>query len=173
MKDNRVKIFLIVLAAAAAAAAAAYIWFWHLVNTANDESSYLRGDIALQVQRNETAGALEKLINETEADRRQIDSYFVAADRTVDFVEYLESLARVAGVAFEISLLGVEQIKDDFKDKIILHGEAVGGWSPLLNFLSLLENAPQRLDLMEVVVTKQEKTNWEARILIETFQLKK
>ena len=138
MKNNRPKIFLFVLLAAAAVAAASYIWFWNLVSAVNKESSYIRGDIELQLKRNETAGALEKLVNDTETERRQIDSYFVGADQTVDFVEYLESLARDAGVNFKIISLGIEQAKDDFKDQIILRAEAAGGWSSLINFMTLL-----------------------------------
>src|SRR3989338_10220610 len=154
MKNNRPKIFLLVLVAVAVAAAATYVWFWRLVSVANDESSYLRGDIESQLKKNETAGALEKLVNETETARRQIDSYFVGADQTVDFVEYLESLARAAGVNFTIVSLGVDQAKDDFKDQIILRGEVTGNWSPTMNFLSFLENAPYRLDLADVAITK-------------------
>lgn len=173
MKNSRPKIFLFVLAAVAVAAAVAYVWFWNLVSVANDESSYLRGDIELQVRRNETAGSLEKLVDNTEAERQQIDSYFVGADQTIDFVEFLESLARTAGVSFEITSLEIEQVKDDFKDYIVLRGEAVGDWSPTMNFLSLLENAPYRLDLMDVVAAKSEETDWETKILVKAFQLKK
>ncbi len=173
MKNNRPKIFLFVLFAAAAVAAAAYVWFWNLVSAANNESSYILGDIELQLKRNETAGTLEKLVNDTETERRQIDSYFVGADQTVDFVEYLESLARAVDVNFKIISLGVEQAKDDFKDQIILRAEASGGWSSLLNFLALLEAAPYRLSLADVALTKPEKVGWEVLILIKTFQLKK
>ncbi|OHA26430.1 MAG: hypothetical protein A3D52_02145 [Candidatus Taylorbacteria bacterium RIFCSPHIGHO2_02_FULL_44_36] len=174
MKNNRSKIFLFVLVAAAAVtAAAAYVWFWRSASAANDETSYIRGDIESQLKKNEITGALEKLVNDTETARRQIDSYFVGADQTVDFVEYLESLARAAGVNFTIVSLGVDQAKDDFKDQIILRGEVTGNWSPTMNFLSFLENAPYRLDLADVAITKPEKVDWETKILIKAFQLKK
>lgn len=173
MKNNRSKIFLFVLAAAAAAAAAAYIWFWNLVSVADNESSYLRGDIELQVRRNETAGALEKLVNETDNERRQIESYFVGADQTVDFVEYLESLARIAGVNFEIVSLEVEQVEDDFKDHVVLRGEATGSWSTTMNFLSLLENASYQLNLMDMATAKSDGVDWKTKISVKTFQLKK
>ena len=162
-----------VLVAVAVAAAATYVWFWRLVSVANDESSYLRGDIESQLKKNETAGALEKLVNETETARRQIDSYFVGADQTVDFVEYLEALADMSGVNFKIMSLGVEQAEDDFKDQIILRAETLGDWSSLMNFLALLETAPYRLNLADVAITKTDKAGWEAAILIKAFQLKK
>jgi len=174
MKNNLPKIWLLILAVAVLAIATADIWFWYLISGANEESSYLRGDIELQVKRNSVAGDLEKLIKDTEAERQQIDSYFVGVDQTVNFVEYLESLARVAGVNFEITSLGVEQSKDDFKDQIILRGEAAGSWSGLMNFASLLENAPYRLDLADFVINNNEgKRTWEMAVLIKAFQLKK
>lgn len=174
MKNSLPKIWLLVLVAALVVAAAVDIWFWCLINGANAETAYLRGDIKLQVKRNENIGNLGKLVIATEAGRRQISSSFVGVDQTVDFVEYLELLARVAGVDFEITSLGVEPSKNDFKDQIVLRGEAVGTWSGIMNFASLLETAPYRLDLADVVVNndKAEKT-WKAAILIKAFQLKK
>ena len=172
MKNSRSKIFLLTLVVVLVVAIAAYIWFWRLLNAVSDESSYLRGDIELQLKKNETIGALEQLVNDTEAERRQIDSYFVGADQTVDFVEYLESLASITGVSFKIISLSVEQIKNDFKDQIILRGEASGGWSSLMNFIALLETAPYRLNLADVAITRPEKTGWAATVLIKTFQLK-
>ena len=173
MKNSRPKIFLFVLISALIVALAAYVLFWRLISTANDESAHLRGDIELQLERNKTAGGLAKLITETEVKRLQIDSYFVGADQTVDFVEYLESLANVAGVNFEIVSLVIDQVKDDFKNQIVLRGEASGDWSPLMNFLALLEAAPYRLILADVAITKPEQVGWEAMILIKAFQLKK
>lgn len=172
MKNNRSKIFLLVLVIVLAVAVGAYVWFWRLLNAVSDESSYLRGDIELQLKKNETSGALEQLVNDTETERRQIDSYFVGADQTVDFVEYLESLANITGVNFKIISLSVEQVKDDFKDQIILRGEALGSWSALMNFIALLETAPYRLNLADLTITKPEKTAWAAALLIKTFQLK-
>jgi len=174
MKNNLSKIWLLVLAVATLAIATADIWFWNLISGANNESSYLRGDIELQIKRNNAAGDLEKLVNDTEVERQQVDSYFVGVDQTVNFVEYLESLARVAGVNFEITSLGVEQSEDDFKDQIILRGEATGTWSSLMNFASLLETAPYRLELVDFAINNNgEKRTWEMAILIKAFQLKK
>lgn len=174
MKNNLIKIWLPVLVIAAPAVIAVDIWFWHLISEANNESSYLRGDIELQIKRNDAAGDLEKLVNDTETERRQIDSYFIGADQTVNFVEYLESLARAAGVNFEIVSLGVEQSKDDFKDQIILRGEAIGAWSGLMNFASLLETAPYRLDLVDFIINNnKDKRTWEMAVSIKAFQFKK
>ncbi len=174
MKSNLPKIWLLVLAAAVVVAVAVDVWFWCLVSVANSETAYLRGDIELQMKRNENAGNLEKLANDTDVARRQIDSYFVGVDQTVVFVEYLESLARVAGIDFAITSLGVEPLENDFKDQIVLRGELAGSWSGIMNFALLLETAPYRLNLADVVVNndKAEKT-WKAVILIKAFQLKK
>jgi len=174
MKNNPSKIWLLILIVVVLAVAALDVWFWFLTNDANNESSYLRGDIALQMERNNVSGDLEKLVSDTETERQQVDSYFVGIDQTVNFVEYLESLARVAGVNFEITSLGVEQSEEDFKDQIILRGEATGTWSNLMNFAALLEVAPFRLDLADFNVNNnKEKKTWEMAVLIKAFQLKK
>ena len=68
--------------------------------------------IESEVKRNESVRSVKNLMNDTKKEREQITQLFIQPNGTVDFIETVESLGRMAGVKLEIESVGVESLKN-------------------------------------------------------------
>lgn len=77
----------------------------------------------------------------------QIDTFFIAKDGVVSFINTLERLGQSTGLKINIQSVSVEPGSDpkDFKEGLKLKIETEGGWQDSSRFLSIIENLPYRL----------------------------
>lgn len=95
--------------------------------------------------------------------RQSIESVFLTPNRAVDFIVFLENLARSAGNAVEVqSVRGNEETGGDHLDfKVAL----AGNYPNLVNFLAQLENSPYLTQVSRLEMSKSVDSETRASIL--------
>ena len=58
--------------------------------------------IESEIKRSESIRSVKNLMNDTKKEREQMAQLFIESNGTVDFIETVESLGRIAGVKLEI-----------------------------------------------------------------------
>lgn len=107
----------------------------------------------LQVQSNEYQAKNDALrsvkisLDENQDFISQIDTFFIAKDGVVNFINTLERLGQSTGLKINIQSVSVEQGSDpkDFKEGLKLKIETEGSWQDSSRFLSIIENLPYRV----------------------------
>lgn len=92
------------------------------------------------------------------ADKKNIllDSYFVTEETVVDFIKSIEALAKELGVEVQISSL--QQGDQIGKQGLFVTLTVTGDFSPVNNFLILLENMPHQLIVSRVQLVSEKNT---------------
>ena len=104
--------------------------------------------IESEVKRNESVRSVKNLMNDTKKEREQITQLFIQPNGTVDFIETVESLGRMAGVKLEIESVGVESLKNKTASSTELFRISLkieGSWGNAMRLLSLLETMPYKI----------------------------
>lgn len=160
----------------AALGLAVYAFLWFHLGFLSDESAKLEGDLRVAVLRSQSAVSLEKSLHDAAISRLTVDSYFLPAKGTVSFVEFVESLGRVAGTKVSIKSIGVDEGgAEDFKDVLSVAVDVYGNWNSLMNFLSLIESAPYHVDISSADIDKsatKSSNEWHALVTVKVLQLK-
>jgi Tfp pilus assembly protein PilO len=118
--------------------------FW-LLREQNLKISALNQEVDAQTATDLALSSLQKMLAEAENKVEKIDSFYIAADGVVGFIETIESLAEQSGVTIEVE--GVEAQEVDkassaFQERVTLRIEARGQWSDIYRFILLVENLP-------------------------------
>jgi len=104
--------------------------------------------IESEVKRNESVRSVKNLMNDTKKEREQITQLFIQPNGTVDFIETVESLGRMAGVKLEIESVGVEALKNktaSSTESFRISLKIEGSWGNAMHLLSLLETMPHKI----------------------------
>lgn len=113
--------------------------------------------IESEVKKNESLRSIKNLMNDTKKEREQIASLFVQPNGTVDFIETVEFLGRVAGIKLEIESVGVDALKGktgSSTESFRLSFKTEGSWSGTMRLLSLLENMPYKISFENINLGK-------------------
>lgn len=109
--------------------------------------------IESEVKKDESLRSIKNLMNDTKKEREQVAEFFVQPNGTVDFIETLESLGRIAGVKLEIESVGVGALKGktgSSTESFRLSFKTEGSWVGTMHILSLLENMPYKISFESV-----------------------
>jgi Tfp pilus assembly protein PilO len=117
---------------------------WNKVLDINDKTK----QINISTQEREREVNLKDLLIKTATDREKMNQYFVGEGNieTVKFTEYLEGLAKKAGVAQEKSLAYEEVGKmneSEFVSAIRYKFKVSGNWASVYNFMRSMESLPK------------------------------
>lgn len=105
----------------------------------------------------ESLRSIKNLMNDTKKEREQIAGFFVQPNGTVDFIETVESLGRIAGIKLETESVGVEALKNKTVSSTELFRLSLrteGSWGDTIRLLSLLENIPYKISFESVKLEK-------------------
>lgn len=109
------------------------------------------------VDTEESLRSIKNLMSDTEREREQIAGFFVQSNGTVDFIETVESLGRIAGIKLETESVGVESLKNKTASSTELFRLSLrteGSWGDTMRLLSLLENMPYKISFESVKLEK-------------------
>ena len=144
------------------------------VRTIVSESEKLSEQVAAIAidQSQQTAFArLQKLVQETEGERSELRSYYLASQSdSIDFLNYIEKLARDRGITLETQ--NPAEVERDDKQTYLSVGYAISGsLTQVEEFIQLLENIPYVSQLVSVQLQKQSGVLWQADVMIDVAVL--
>ena len=107
-------------------------------------------------------------------DKQNLETHFSNSTNVVPFLDYLENLAKKAGIKAELSLVDIPQKEEG----LIVEMETAGDFNTLYKFFKLLENSPYQLEFIsftlnnvavdeETLEKKEFKFRWEASLKIK------
>lgn len=113
---------------------------------------------------------LQKLLQETEGDRNEVRSYYLASQSdSIDFLNYIEQLGKERGIALET--INPTEIEREGKTYLEVEYSITGGLNQVESFIKLLENIPYMSQLQSVRLQKRSGVVWEADVMIEVAVL--
>lgn len=163
------------------AAIAFYVLFFGNIKEKNENISLIKNEVNIAVQKEINLRSVKDLIKETKEDRLKLDTYFIADDKVVDFIENLEQLSKYAGVDIEVVSVDVSQdVKKNMSESLDLDFKVSGKWRDIFHLLTLIENMPLKIKILKtnlkVVysdgVNKKSSGVWEGFFSISTIKLK-
>ncbi len=129
--------------------------FWE-IKTKTQDAAKIQEDADKDVKREESLRLAKISLAKNKESIEKIDSYFIARDGVVSFIEELENLGKETGVILSIGSVSAEvdaKVKDDFKETLRIRLEASGSWKDLFYFLSILESLPYRAQIEQMTLS--------------------
>lgn len=146
-----IKKLLIIMAVANLVVLVAYSAFFLHIRAKNKAISTFSNEVDLVVQKEIRLRSIQSLIKDTEADRAQLENYFVGGeDAVVGFIETIEELAVLTETALEITSVSVDNIGDDgssIGELLRLNVRAEGQWKNVFHLFSLIELLPLKVTI--------------------------
>ena len=141
------------------------VFLFLTIQSKNRSIGVMQSSIESILGANDQSVVLKNVLDETKKDRQKIQEFFVDKDSIADFLEYIESLGKSAGVKASVSVLSEE---DHFSVsgmkapvlKLVIG--ATGSWQGIYRYLNLLENLPYREEISAVSLRSQVGTSFVA-----------
>lgn len=159
-----------------------YILFFNTIKNKNKEISLILNVTDTAIQREIKLKSVDEIIKDTEYERKKLDTYFVADDSIVDFIEDIEELGRYVGIDIEIASVNIDndlKTEDAISEILNLNIETKGKWEDIFYFLSLIEKMPFKIDIEKAdlyIVYEDDKKNvstiWKGFFNINVIKLK-
>lgn len=159
-----------------------YVLFFNALKNKNEEISLILNVTDTAIQRELKLRSVGEIIKDTEDEREKLDTYFVADDHVVDFIESIEELGRYVGVDIETVSVNINdnlKTKDSISEILNLSIETRGDWEDVFYFLALMEKMPFRIDIANADLYavyrndgKDTSVSWKGFFNINVFKLK-
>lgn len=116
---------------------------------------------------------LERMLKDTETERKKLSEYFITKKNAVSFIEQMEKIGKSAHVA-----LSVNSVSDEAKDTgvINLNFSVMGSFSNIFRFIELVDTVPykvtiKKMDIQAVNDQKEENLKWSGSftVMLESF----
>lgn len=129
-----------------------------------------RRDLASVEKKMESRRSLKDMINGLSKERKKINSVFFNSDTMVNFIEFLEGMARETGVSLEFTSITVNE---KTKTGPLFRFQLSGGFSKVSRYFSLLENMPFPVIIKKAHIKSKDK-GWVADfdVMLTTFVYK-
>ncbi len=115
------------------------------VRAASSHTTELGTSLSLDAKREQQVRSMKTVLADTAPERKELETYLVARDGVVGFLERIETLGRIAEVNLEVASVGVEDPAPSPGGGVELVRvmlEARGAWGNLMRLLDLLESMP-------------------------------
>jgi uncharacterized membrane protein len=131
---------------------AGFAGLYYVLNNRAQAANRLSAEAERIRSQNQREQALDSLIDSTEKQRNTIDSYFVGADTSAEFITLIESIASDTRVDLQIGSVSIESSDSDNSDdeantaiteKLVMDLQASGSWDRVVHFTRVLELLPQ------------------------------
>lgn len=154
--NNKTNIRLILSLLAALVAVASFGFGSYYINGLTEKTSTLQGENETKEIKIKRIQNLNASAEKTNLDREKLKNYFVHADKAIDFVTVLESVA--SGLGLQYSTNSIENIEEDNlaaqnKQLLRISMSLSGGWKNILTYILYIESLPYALSIekMEMV----------------------
>lgn len=179
MDQRRIKIFLGTSAVIALLSLVSLGVLLHLVYKKESALGVLETEL-MQVRAEEnSAASMQHLLVDTREERQKLDSYFIAEDDVVSFIESVEGLADTVGVAISVNSVGVEETTDAERFEYVrVNAAAEGSFKNLYWLLSLIEHMPMKLEVRQVYLEERPaedgkgSAGWKLTFTIRALKIK-
>lgn len=134
---------------------AAGFFSYQVFSQTNDTGALIDG-AKKDLKRDADLRATKNSLSANEDKIMELDSFFVASDKAVDFIETIEAIGRQTGVTLTIGSVSTEanlRNPNDFKEIIKMRLQAGGSWQGVYHFLTVLENLPYGLSVDTASIT--------------------
>ncbi len=143
MKKTFFKNLAFILVLTTSALVAGYFVLFSVIKQKNVTVADASLDLEVKAKQAVATDSIRKVIVESEKEIAAIEGYFVSAEGVVDFIEYLEGIAKDLGV--EIVIQDVQEKDSEFfpqKGELHFKVAVQGSWGGVYRFLTALEDMP-------------------------------
>ena len=126
-----------------------YTVFFVGIKNKNEDISIIVNEIDSSIEKEAKLKSVKKLIEDTENERKKLDTYFVTDNSVVDFIESIEALAKEVEIDTEVVSVDISE-NDKISEALLLSLEVEGLWSNLFYFVSLIEELPFKIGISKV-----------------------
>lgn len=162
MKNNSKHLTLVIFGIISIFAAAFGYWYLHLaVITQAETYSLALKDAETYNENKKNEQSLQKIYNQSIADRAKINSYIVTEDKIIDFIESIENIGKITNTTVSLSAINskeMDELSKGASGHIQAKVEIIGSWTGVMTALSLLENLPFSLSLQNSHLFKDSGT---------------
>ena len=146
--------------------AAAIVLVGTIYFTQNNKNKFadVRNKNAEAQSMKQLSATIEQTLRLSEADRNELDTFFISERDTIYFITQVEGLASAFGVSVETTQLAVLPAKDDIPSRLHIGFVAEGEYANVVQMMSALETLPYHKSIPEVVIKKLESSSWEGVI---------
>ncbi len=133
-----------------------YVILFIQIKEKNKIVSALTNETESIIKKETKLRSVKKLVRDIERERNIIDSYFITNDNIVDFIEIIENFGKRNGLSIEITSVKVDDINSVLEKKVktgellYVNFKTKGHFGELFQFLSILENLPFKIDLLNI-----------------------
>lgn len=145
MKISKTHITALLAALGALAILGVYVFLFVEIKKTNEEVSTLQNQLDIEVRQDQRLRSMKQLLADLEEELTMIDTYFIAPDGVVDFLEELESFGRIANTSVEVTSVGIEDEEGTASlpyNRLRVEFVSEGSWTSLVRLVSLLETLP-------------------------------
>ena len=111
--------------------------------------------------------SMSKLLEDTRTDRAKVSSYVLGEERTINFINDSETLARDMGLVFSTDSLNVAVHPNPYIEQLEMNLSAVGDRATVEEFLHILETLPYLSHITSLTLSREgvsQGSSWRARI---------
>lgn len=118
--------------------------------------------IESELEKEKQLQSIRNLMNDTKSELGQIANFFIQPAGSVEFIELVESLAKIASIKMEIESVGIDAAKNKTSSstesfRVSLKTE--GSWANNMHLLGLLESVPYKLAFDSINLQKVKDGN--------------
>lgn len=129
-----------------------YFLLFGQIQKERDKVLSLRRELAVIEKKQKNIQSLERLLDETEEQKRDVENIFVDDKTVVRFIEELERLAEITGAVLEIKDASLPRTDEDLGPTFSM--EIEGSFKNIFRYLELLENVPFQVEFNEIRFVK-------------------
>ncbi|MES2216693.1 MAG: hypothetical protein V4481_05375 [Patescibacteria group bacterium] len=147
------KPFLILAFAITLLVGALYCYMYWQVNVSLGKAVVARELARTEEDNKSREKDLIKLYQSTAAERAQLGSFFIPSDKTVQFIEAVESIGPQSGAELDLSDIAadpLEKAAPGTRGNVHAHVEAHGSWAAVYRVLLFAERLPYKLIVSDV-----------------------
>jgi len=169
--------FLILAASVTLLVGALYLYMHYQVNISVSKATAAREVAQKEGAYKEKEKDVLKMYQATVAERAQLAGYFIPADKTVDFIEAVESIGPISGGSLLLSSIEADPLdvtKPGTQGKVHAHVEAHGSWVSIMKMLMFAERLPYKVTINNIHIayegtgdTKNASREWRLSFNIE------
>ncbi len=175
MKLSKTQIKIITAAFIAAMFLGVYGSFFITIKNKNNHISELKNQVDIEVRKDHRLYSVKSLLTDLNKEIKQIDTYLVADDGVVDFLEDLENLGSIADVSVSVNSVSVDKKTTEMLPFELLKVEFVtrGKWRSVVQLMSLLETSSLGIIINRVHLEKLSSLeSWQSNISFTVLKSK-
>lgn len=159
---SKAKKIIIILSILSVIVVLSYLYLFTNIKRMDKTVSDRMAKIEYEFEKERQLQSIRNLMNDTKSEFGQIANFFIQPAGSVEFIELVESLAKIAGIKTEIESVGIDIAKNKTSSstesfRVSLKTE--GSWANSMHLLGLLESVPYKLAFDSINLQKMEDGN--------------